>query len=622
MARPLLVSYCENSAAIATKFHRRLQPGVHLELGVAPLFAPQTVRTPADLLAPAERAKILEDGIAWLKGVPKVRTDDGTVAKSLVRDGVSLWWWLEAPFWFGNPVDSAFPPMSTILESAEVVRRALESGNHDRVVFAADRRPMVSLVVRDVAAHFGLPFSGRTGEAKVWVVDPLRHHLIRLLRLRRRKWGSRAARREARALLVSHLNAFRRVGDRHQDVYLGPLARVLSRSGVSHAICYVNTQSDAKPLSRLRAPDLSTAGFLLEQAISSAPADRAMKTFPELLQSWKRVEPGLVRSLRWRGIALPRILPVRIGEVLRRHAHSAVYYLAAFRELFERWEPEVVVVTNETGYAGRAAVAACRSLAIRSVGVQHGLISPQHIEYIHDPEMMNPESREACPYPDLTALDGSYYQGVLTEVGSYPKSATRVTGQMRYEVENTEALDSVPRIRDQILIATQPFDREIWLADVLEACRNLGQVVIKPHPLEDLSSYRRLISRQGGSATIVEDIDLPKLLRSSGILITQFSTIVVEAALQECPCIIYNPQRRSPPVPFVELGGATEANSTSDLRHRIGSALQEEEVGRRLAIRRSDFLTQVAFGGMTGSAQRLADLIFDAHMAGTHELST
>lgn len=609
MPRVLLVSYTANEPAAALRLRRRLDPKLHVELGAAHRFPSGTVVAPADLLTPSERAKTLEDGIAWLRGIPRLPVKDGIVANALMHRSVSLWWWLESPFWFGNPVDPSFPPMSELLESLEALRAAMEAVQYDRVAFASDLRPMVSLVVRDLCDHFGLPFSGRSIASRSLLPNYLRPHLMRLLLRRRRKLGGHLEARHIRVLLISHLNTLRPAGGRLEDVYLGPLAKELTARKVPHAICYVNSTADAHPRLRSPYPELPQGGFLLEQAIGRAPANEIARTYRGVLASWRRVEPSLLPALVWRGIELRRTLKNRLGEAIRRHGPSGMYYLSAFGEILRGWKPELAVITNETGYFGRAAVAACRQTSVRSLGLQHGLISPQHIEYIKDSESMNRRELWSCPFPDLTALDGRYYQRVLTEVGAYPESATVVTGQMRYEAGNERTLDSVQRIPTRIVVATQPFDRERWMKDVLDACQDMGDVTIKPHPLENKLFYENLVSSLSARATVATDVDLMLLLHSAGVLVTQFSTTIVEAALAGCPCIIYNPQGRPAPIPFVELGGAWEARSLADLRRLIASATGREADRKRLAEMRVAFLSEFAFGGATGSAQRLADLI-------------
>ena len=608
MARVLLVSYTHARSDRVLHMVRRLAPALHLELGGTDRPPSRTAKTASDLLSPEVRDQIVHHGISWLKQIPRTAVGERNLAEHLEHRSVSLWWWLESPIWFGRPADPTSPPMSKLLEACEALKFIMESTTFDRVVFTSDIRPMASLLVRDVASHFGLEVSGPTpGPTASWLTDAVRPLAIRWVLLRRRKLGPRVRGGQGPILLVSHLNALRRVGEARHDVYLGPLHEELNRRGVPHALCYVNTAADSNPSLRPMSPSLPDGGFLLEQAISDRPAGELARAYRGLVESWERIAPRALEAMAWRGTPLPRTLRARLGDAVRRHAPTGVYYLAAFEELLDAMRPRLVVVTNETGYAGRAVVAACRRGSVPSVGVQHGLITPQHIEYINDPVSMDRGLPWSCPNPDLTALDGEYYRRVLLEVGAYPRDSLVVTGQMRYEAGDDRVSDPVGRDPRRIVVATHPFDREVWITDVVEACRDLGDLVIKPHPLEDTRFYADFVRTRAAKTRVVDDIDLMRLLRSAGALVTGFSTTVVEAAVSGCPSIVYNPWRTSPPVPFADAGGAMVAESKDDLRRAVRAVLGDPATRRSLEETRHAFLTQFAYGGGTGSARRLAD---------------
>jgi hypothetical protein len=281
--------------------------------------------------------------------------------------------------------------------------------------------------------------------------------------------------------------------------------------------------------------------------------------------------------------------------------------MSAFEELLRAWEPEVVAISNETGYAGRAAVTACRRLSVRSVGIQHGLISPHHIEYVNDSESMDRKVPWSCPYPDLTALDGHYYQRVLTEMGSYARSETLVTGQLRYEATRL-ALDAAKGRGHELVVATHPFDRERWITEVLAACGDLGPLMIKPHPLEDRGFYERIL-RGRPEARVVGDANIMSLMGSAVALVTGFSTTIVEAALAGCPSVLYNPSGGTEPIPFAALGGVVRAESPQELRRVVSEIIEGGEVRRRLEASRESFLGDFAFGGSVDCSKRLADAI-------------
>ena len=74
-----------------------------------------------------------------------------------------------------------------------------------------------------------------------------------------------------------------------------------------------------------------------------------------------------------------------------------------------RLSPDVVVTYAEAGGWGRALVLEARRRRVRSVGLQHGFIYRHWLNYLHEPDEMEPSGPDAgFPYPDRTLLFDDY----------------------------------------------------------------------------------------------------------------------------------------------------------------------------------------------------------------------
>ena len=610
MGRTLLVTHTRTDANVAERARVRVSPSEHLELAGRRGAA----KGVEDVLSADARQSVERDAMRWLKRMPGQLSGRRALAEALIADGVSLWWWVESPLWFGEASVRLSPPMPELLTQVEAVRAAAEAASVERIAFSADHASLAGAAIRELAQGMGLAFGGRTtgAGAKARIVDVARPAALRRVLLRRRSFLPPVEPRPVRVLLVSHTNALRKVADDTRDVYLGPLAEELAHRGVEARTCYVNAAADTNPRGDLPPVRLPGGGFFVDQSITENPAGDLPARLRDVLDAWRDARSRFSSQWVWRGIPVASTFDGWLGRLIRRHAPSALYYTAVFKEIIAAWRPEVVVVTNETGYAGRAVVSAARSLGVRSVGVQHGLIGPHHVEYVHPAEAVAADNRWRCPIPDVTAVDGEYFRSVLTGQSAYPAGSVVVTGQMRYEASMAGRTPGGRR-KDMILVATQPVSgMASWVTDVLDAVGSKREVILKVHPLEDEKSYRRVASGKGRKATVVRDADLFELLSTTSLLVTRSSTMIIEAALADCPVVVYNPTGLPDPVPFADFGGGTVARTPEELNEVLSDLIGGGQTRHSLEMGREAFLTQFAHGRLSGAASGVADVVLSA----------
>src|SRR5262249_18040050 len=126
----------------------------------------------------------------------------------------------------------------------------------------------------------------------------------------------------------------------------------------------------------------------------------------------------------------------------------------------EAARPRVVVTYAEAGGWGRALLLEARRRSIPSVGLQHGFIYRHWLNYLHEPDEMQPSPNNAAdrgfPRPDLTLVYDGYAADHLTTAGHFPDNAVRITGSPALDalVANVARVDEAERMKIREQLAT------------------------------------------------------------------------------------------------------------------------------------------------------------------------
>jgi CDP-glycerol glycerophosphotransferase (TagB/SpsB family) len=135
------------------------------------------------------------------------------------------------------------------------------------------------------------------------------------------------------------------------------------------------------------------------------------------------------------------------------------------------------------------------------------------------------------------------------------------------------------------------------------------QLVLRPHPSDKTLCQEHLPGDLKSEAVIARDANLYNLLIHCDLLITETSTVGLEAMLFDKPVMILNLRGRPDLVPYVERGAALGVYDLPDLAQAIQAALDEEAVRERLGVARKAF-TSYYLDRLDGrSSERVVGLI-------------
>jgi len=289
--------------------------------------------------------------------------------------------------------------------------------------------------------------------------------------------------------------------------------------------------------------------------------------------------------------------------------------------------PTVVATYAEAGGWGRALMLEARRRGIRSAGLQHGFIYRHWLNYLHEPDEMEPSAGNPAdrgfPRPDLTLVYDDCARSHLLSEGAFPASAVRAVGSPRLDafVETSRRLSEEDRHRLRAAVGVGPGQHLVIVAtkysQIAPAFGALVRVVsrmpdvrlvVKCHPAETAAPYRAAAASLSDIVGIAPpDADLAALVSAARLLITVNSTAAIEAMPLGVPALVVAlPNNLSP---FVEAGAMAGVENNGEIGPALASLLYDEDRRARMATARRAFMERVGIQADGRSAVRAADAI-------------
>jgi UDP-N-acetylglucosamine 2-epimerase len=282
-------------------------------------------------------------------------------------------------------------------------------------------------------------------------------------------------------------------------------------------------------------------------------------------------------------------------------------HLWAADTALELLQPEVVVVGNDRWWGGQTFVQLARRRGIPSVCVQDGVAG-----------------ENACWWwlsADRLAAAGAQLVEMLVRHG-VPPERCRVTGQPRYDVLTRSGPDDQRTARAAlgldpstfaVLFAAQSMHGPDYAWGVVSALLAVPgiHVILRPHPSDPSDLWERLRREHGSErVTLHRTGDSLTLVRACDALVTQHSTIVLEAALLGKPVVtaefggLHGPTRVIPGVVATQVRGLEElTREVQRLATEVHTARPKPSQSRQAAL-------EAMVGPVDGRAgERVAELV-------------
>ena len=567
----------------------------------------------------------------WIKGLRHLPVDGARMRERFMVRGDSLWWFTELYLHKLNAileVHRAIAALQTVLEREEPHAIGVE---HD------------TILVRHIVAAFAdahrLPLTGSRPRAIDWTLRlarlDARARMLNVAALMSRARSSRVPSSASGSPAVAAFvhRAFWRVHteDGSAESYIGPVLRALEQRGAS--VRYVGVG----PATNFRArrwwdPVLAPSAASLAVPIERFAPLRALSGSRAVWRARREGFQALVRSPSLREAAIiqgvdawPVVQEQLAGVAWLQWPWSARAMDEAGAAL-DALSPASVLTYAEAGGWGRALILESRRRAIPSIGLQHGFIYRHWLNYLHEPDEMNPDGDRdrGFPRPTRTLLFDGYAATHLTENGRFPEGSLAITGSPQRDAlvsaigGFSPAALSKTRVEvgaspDEliVLVATKEREARAVLPALVAAINGIqgARLVIKPHPAETVAAYLPHVGQAAKVTIVPPAFPLAALLAVSRAIVTVNSTVALDAAVIGIPSLVLGlPNNLSP---LVEAGVFAGAPSTAGVGPALERILYDESFRQQLANRQKAALDAHPAGRAGDAAARSASAILD-----------
>lgn len=364
----------------------------------------------------------------------------------------------------------------------------------------------------------------------------------------------------------------------------------------------------------------------INRFVTPKVAAAALKAFGRALSIRNRFQnaPSLKAAFSHRGVSFDDLSREDLGRTLLHQVPWAARCLLEFDAAFRELSPRLVCLYAESSGLGRAAIESARSLGVKSLGVQHGILYPNYFSY----ERTAGDVTLGTPIASTTAMYGDDGVRLLEDVFRYPKGRVVATGSPRYDALAAEVrtVSREERRRD-LGVSTQ--EKLVVLASRYAGIRDThkasgavfpgllaaieategARLVVKPHPAEPGDAYDADIaaSALGERVRVISDRSLTDLLPAADLLVTVESLSATEAIVAGVPVVVLRHPSNLRDV--VASGAALGVPDGADPRPFIESLLRDDSTRTAWRVSREAFLNDVAHGVDGRALDRLLKLV-------------
>ena len=334
---------------------------------------------------------------------------------------------------------------------------------------------------------------------------------------------------------------------------------------------------------------------------------RCAEAVPHLEVMLPELDLGALEPLR------PQITTEVVAVVrdLLPQAHGLARHV---EHLFDVSRPSIMVISRDRGWQNRIPAMVARRHRVPTLLVQSSLLSP---------------SARHAPLPtDSVAVLDDYARNLHIEHFGAPAENVEVTGFPSFEhvrnsfLSHPDQQEPADREAAAVLLAMQRDAVEEAttlvhaVAEALEQVERPTRLLVKAHPKATEGLVAHLHALVGGlesSGTCkveVVDGDIYELIERCELVVSQWSTTLLEAALLGRLAVAVSLDGRQLPVPFDEMGVAHGTYSQDELRSALPELLRPSELRARAHAGQRRYLTANAhlLEGAPAS-KRIADTI-------------
>ncbi|MFJ7952312.1 UDP-N-acetylglucosamine 2-epimerase [Lysinibacillus sp. NPDC096418] len=235
-----------------------------------------------------------------------------------------------------------------------------------------------------------------------------------------------------------------------------------------------------------------------------------------------------------------------------------------FKEIFQLEKPDIILVTNSPR-SEFAALLAAKEMNIPSISIED--------LFGMDPsEFGSFRKINRFKIPDYICVMSEIVKSNLIEMG-VEKDKIVVTGQPAFD--DIHLIDSSPNlIEKEILYASQPTSNTHSILAALIKVKKEGkikEITVKLHPSQQVEEYSYI--KDDGLKLIEGKVDIKQLITKHRVVLTEYSTVGLEAVFLDRALVTVSLSSESELVPYEKLGLSYNANDLNELKTAIIKAI-------------------------------------------------
>lgn len=266
----------------------------------------------------------------------------------------------------------------------------------------------------------------------------------------------------------------------------------------------------------------------------------------------------------------------RLGPYVRHLVRRFCAYEQAIRRLLETLDTPVVVNHADFTVAGGAAIAAARRLRVREVVLQHGFPATEYFpvrsaEYLIWGEAFRPIFLAGGAAADQIHTVGAPRLDELARLRPEARRSLRMEARSKWRLSHERNVTLVLSHRQSP--APPGFHERVDRILLGAAAKDAGTTwLVRPHPQERRRDWQRRTA--GGPITMAPDQPLIEALCGADVVVSAFSSSLLEAMLLDRPAVQVIP-RQYRGIPLY-VGSKAVASTVEELLRLTGSKAAAE----------------------------------------------
>ena len=493
---------------------------------------------------------ILNTGVHWLKEWANQKTiGDLSFKEFCIYNGISYWWFCDTLLWYHVLHKRNF---YSIFYYSNIFLNLIEKENITEIIAYSDN-VLINDLLKEIGKKLGIKIKVYSSKIKKLrcnksprIIEKLKEKKFKIRQIISKKVIKNT---ENKDLIFT---TYTSLCKNNEDIFLKDIVKEI-QGKIDFNLIDLDYTKDIKNIKNGIQTRKEKNYLPFEYFYTKDKESR--RVFKE---KWNQIKNNIdfQQSLEYKGLSFWEIIKPQFEFIFLNRLPESADYIKTAEKMLETLQPKAVFLIDETFMYGRSIIHAAKQKNIKSIALQHGLISPQSFEYINYKEE-NPKLNP--PLADTTLVMGEYSKNLLINNSNYTN--INITGQPRYESFKREDVENSNQ-EIKVTLMSQPLTDEAagdYIETAFSAFKELTNIrkdikfTIKVHPREEsLKYYEDLAKKNNLEIEIVRDVPIDKVINESTAIIILHSAVGIEALLLKKPLIVLNTTGKADVYPYDE----------------------------------------------------------------------